>query len=62
MSRGASPDIRGQVKSQLEESENIFFMISQPKEDLDSASSVVTVARCDMEERPVNQGKGSRCL
>lgn len=62
MSRGASPDIRGQVKSQLEDSENIFFIISQLNEDLESDSSMVMVARCDMEGRPVHQGEGSRCL
>lgn len=56
MSRESNPDIRGQVKSQLKESEDIFLMISQPREDLDSANSGVTVARCDMEGRPVHQG------
>lgn len=56
MSRESNPDIRGQVKSQLKESEDIFLMISQPREDLDSANSRVTVARCDMEGRPVHQG------
>jgi hypothetical protein len=44
------------VKSQLKESESIFFMITQHK-DLGSANSVVMVARCDMEGRPVYQGE-----